>query len=108
MSGLGGEFETRSRGSLVINAQRSTPSAHVQFRKSELVVRRFLNSEIPPSLARDQMVPCLCAFQYRFLLRCTSPPLPRSPELRRCVGRDFFQTRASDNPTRYKVHLPCD
>src|SRR5882724_7315649 len=80
----------------------------VQFRKSELLVRHFLNSEIPPTLASDQMVPCLCAFQYRFLLRCTSAPLPRSPELRRCVGRDFFRMRASDNPTSYKVRLPCD
>src|SRR5437667_175665 len=41
-------------------------------------------------------------------IRCPSAPLPRPPELRRCVGRDFFRMRASDNPTSYKVRLPCD
>src|SRR5436190_7292832 len=47
--------------------------------------------QTPPIPARDRTVPCLCAFQYRFRLRCIFSPMYRWPESRRCEGRDFFK-----------------
>src|SRR6266496_4078420 len=46
-----------------------------------------------------RMVPCPCAFQCLFPMRCSASLVFRQPEPRRCAGPDFFQTRASDNPT---------
>src|SRR6266403_204315 len=86
------------------NIQLSTSNSESEFDVGcwMLSVGRFSIPQTLPKPVHDRRVLFLSAHRDRFLPQCIFSPGLRSPESCRYAGRDFSETKASDNPTREK------